>query len=179
MRKARCRANGNRPKQIASSEDATCKPHSSNLLYLFKSIEAHGDSDECLEWPRGRFHDQYGAIKLAGKTCHVHRVAFSIYKGNPGNQKILHTCDNPPCYNLKHLFKGTPKKNSEDMVRKGRQSRGEKNNLSKLTEEQVREIRRLYKHGIWRSGAKAIARRFGVDRHTVTAIARGSTWSHL
>lgn len=53
---------------------------------------------------------------------------------------------------------------------------GERNAASKLTEEQVREIRRLYSE---RVGPKTIAERFNISRGTVYNIVDGKHWSHV
>jgi HNH endonuclease len=50
----------------------------------------------------------------------VHRVVWIALHGDPGKLKVLHTCDNPPCCNPRHLFLGTPKDNTDDMISKGR-----------------------------------------------------------
>ena len=46
---------------------------------------------------------------------------------------VLHRCDNPGCCNPNHLFVGTQRRNIEDRDSKGRQARGEKQHLAKLT----------------------------------------------
>ncbi|MCA1571986.1 MAG: HNH endonuclease [Chloroflexi bacterium] len=56
------------------------------------------------------------------------------------------------------------------------QRRGEANNVSRLTDENVREIRLLLAQG--QSQAR-VAKRFGVAQTTVGKIQRGVTWSHV
>ena len=55
---------------------------------------------------------------------------------------VRHKCDNPQCINVKHLELGTVKDNHRDMVERGRSTRGIKHPKNKLTEKEVREIRK-------------------------------------
>ncbi|WP_216638213.1 hypothetical protein, partial [Brevibacillus brevis] len=54
---------------------------------------------------------------------------------------------------------------------------GENNNQSVLTEEQVKEIRGLYKSKIYTQ--QALANRYGVARPTIADIIHYRTWTHL
>jgi len=51
----------------------------------------------------------------------THRFAWELANGPiPEGMFVCHKCDNPPCCNVDHLFLGTPKENTTDMVNKGR-----------------------------------------------------------
>jgi hypothetical protein len=111
----------------------------------------------------------------------THRAAWILNHGEIGSEsKVCHTCDNPPCVNLRHLFVGTDADNAADKVRKGRQWRGTgtKNGMAVLTEDQVREIRSIYqrKYGF---GCHVLARKYGVHNTTIKYIVNGKTWRHL
>jgi hypothetical protein len=89
---------------------------------------------------------------------------------------LRHTCDTPACVSLAHLIVGTKKENSEDMVRRGRSCKGAYRSSSKLTDDAVRDIRRLAEKGVRH---KAIAHIHGVNRATISMVVAGKTWKHV
>lgn len=65
--------------------------------------------------------DQYGYIRVQGKTKRVHRVVYEELNGAIRRKKIImHTCDNTLCVNPDHLVLGTQRDNMRDMIKKGR-----------------------------------------------------------
>ena len=77
----------------------------------------------CIEWTGARFTNGYGARKIKGKQYRVHRLEWERVHGPiPEGLCVLHRCDNPPCYNVDHLFLGTVLDNTRDMIAKGRQN---------------------------------------------------------
>lgn len=85
---------------------------------------------------------------------------------------VCHKCDTPLCINPDHLFLGTPKENTQDMIQKGRKvfPRGERHGCSKLTDLQVEEIKTLRASG---KHLSEIAERFNISFQHVSAICRG------
>lgn len=105
-----------------------------------------GKPDECWEW-QAHTARRYGGFRLNKKIEKAHRAAYFLSTGDdPKNMLVCHSCDNPICCNPKHLWKGTHDDNMRDMVKKGRsfQHRSIKNSNGKLTDEEVKEIRKLY-----------------------------------
>ena len=85
--------------------------------------------DGCKIWPFRKDKDGYAVacVKIDGVFVErVGRIVLSLKQGRLLPRELLacHTCDNPACVSEKHLWAGTPKQNSEDMVRKGRVCRG-------------------------------------------------------
>ncbi len=62
----------------------------------------------------------YGDLSYSGKHMQAHRLAWTLTHGDPGELDVLHTCDNPPCCNPKHLYLGTDADNHRDMHARGR-----------------------------------------------------------
>jgi hypothetical protein len=122
------------------------------------------------------------------------------------NLVVSHLCNNRPCCNPTHLKAVTQAENMRYMYECGRAypggkhysklrpevlsrgdahysrrqperlARGERNGGAKLTEDKVREIRRLHAAGVSQS---EIERRLGVDQTNVSLIVRGKRWAHV
>ena len=127
----------------------------------------------------------YGAFTYAGKPMvAVHRFIYQQIHGPlPRTVYCLHKCDNPLCCNPDHIFLGDDAANHADMVRKGRNSKGEQSKSNKLTAAQVQEIRLAYRiHGRGnrrRSNSKELADKYGVGQGAITSIISGRYWKHL
>jgi hypothetical protein len=91
---------------------------------------------------------------------------------------VLHHCDVRACVNPAHLFLGTPKDNSQDAVKKGRNTKlyGEQNGKAKLTRAAVLAIRRMCRRGVYQ---KTVAKQFGVGEATVSYVVNGGRWGNL
>ena len=77
----------------------------------------------------------------------AHRASYEAFVGQiPKGMYVCHACDNVACVNPNHLFLGTQKQNLQDMKTKGRSTRGEKNAMSKLTENDVRTIKKFFRN---------------------------------
>jgi hypothetical protein len=144
-----------------------------------------GDPGDCWEWPGSRSPAGYGYVTIERKGHRAHRLAYRLAKGAiPAGLFVCHRCDNPPCCNPAHLFLGTHTDNVRDCRDKGRlkpppwknrkhTARGERQGSARLTEQAVRDIKRLLPH----EGDTAIARRYGVSRRSIRFIRTGETWA--
>lgn len=134
----------------------------------------------CLEWTLGRTVRGYGRIKYKGKDRRVHRIVWELENGEiPKGMFVCHTCDNPPCCNLDHLFLGTHSDNMKDMWRKGRNPKGlknikgEKHPRSILTETQVLEILNS------KDPVKKLSKAYRISDKTIYKIKAKNSWKHL
>lgn len=136
--------------------------------------------DGCWIWAAARTKTGYGTVGVGnGKTSQAHRVSWELCVGPiPDGMQVLHKCDNPPCVNPDHLFIGTNDDNMKDRKAKGRYDlRGEKNPLSVLTEDAVRDIRENYRPR--KTPLKYFAEKYGVRLSAVHMAFKRKTWAHL
>jgi 16S rRNA U516 pseudouridylate synthase RsuA-like enzyme len=94
------------------------------------------------------------------------------------DQVLRHLNDNPTDNRVENLAWGTYSDNLNDAIRNGRSHpKGESHCRAKLTEDNVREIRRLYATGEFT--LKELAMRFGVHFSGIAKIVTRSTWKHV
>ena len=132
------------------------------------------ESGPCWLWGGAKSHRGYGLFHKRGtanKNISAHKYAWEAENGPvPAGLHLMHTCDIRACVNPAHLCPGTPAQNSQDMVKKGRSTRGEKNPCARLTALQAAAIR-----NDGRTQA-TIAREYGLDPSTVSNIKSGKLW---
>lgn len=81
------------------------------------------DLGPCWPWTGAKTPKGYGLFHLQGSNASVysHRYVNQITHGPLAEgQQVLHHCDNPPCCNTAHHFRGVAKDNTKDMDMKGR-----------------------------------------------------------
>lgn len=119
----------------------------------------------------------YGTMKINGKMINTHRLSYELYNGPiPKGLYVLHKCDNKKCVNPEHLFLGNQDINMKDMAKKDRHLYGEKSPLSKLKEEEVKDIRSRKKY---RGLQTDLAKEFNIDQTTISLILNNKIWKHI
>ena len=113
------------------------------------------------------------------KTYKVSRLLLEAWVRPPRHgEQAAHLDGNPRNNNLSNLKWATPQENSDHQLKHGTRAFGQKSAHSKLTDDQVRAIRKFYKPAT-RSNALELAKKYGVTRDTIYRVAARSLWPHI
>lgn len=140
-------------------------------------IERRG-LDDCWPWT-GRCRPKgYGVFNVgSGSPFQATQIILRAFAGEPPfpNAFALHACDNPNCVNPAHLRWGDARANSDDREARGRsiKPRGERHGRAKLTEDNVRFIRKC---GL---SLREMQEIFGVSIRVLSLARAKKTWSHV
>ena len=139
-------------------------------------------SGRCWEWTGATNGVGYGRISIEGKSILTHRFSYSLVYGPvPDGMLVCHHCDNPGCVKPSHLFIGTQSDNLKDAFGKGRLTppciRGEAHVSSKLVENDVHEIRRLYATG--RVTQAVLGKMWRISEVMAGKIVNRRKWKHV
>lgn len=145
----------------------------------------------CIEYDGARHGNGYRNVGRNGKSWLAHRYAWTLRNGAvPDGLMVLHACDNRACVNVDHLFLGTAKDNTRDMMAKGRQKfvgymspnnalakrrsayRGDAHRQTKYDAETFKTVKFLY--GAERVRQCDIASFLGMSQAQVSRIVRGT-----
>jgi hypothetical protein len=142
---------------------------SQDSVSLFWDIVLPERSDKgCWLFPN-TYRGGYGGFSYYGEQERAHRFAYRSFKGDiPKEMRVLRKCDVRNCVNPDHLFLGDRNANNKDRATKGRSATGELSGRWKLTDAQVKKIRKNYKN--WKGFRQQKAKEFGVNRRTLYRI---------
>ena len=126
-------------------------------------------------------HLRFRLTDLWGEAHNIyaHRLVAFTYHGfpPPGKPYACHIDGNPANNCPANIYWGSPQDNANDMVRHGTSARGVRNGSNKLTQDEVREVRRIAA-STDRSQA-CIGRQFGVSHAAIGNILKGKNWGWL
>jgi hypothetical protein len=143
------------------------------VVEFWRRVDRRSDS-ECWPWTSALSKGGYGRFHYT--KGQAHRFSYELHHGQiAAGLLVCHHCDNRRCVNPAHLFLGTHKDNSQDMVSKGRhlhvpKPKGDAH-ARKLSSQQVAEIRAT--NGVTNI---SLAVMYGVNHRTISAIKRGKIW---
>lgn len=151
-------------------------PEGEALAYF----EAHinDETDECMIWPYGRTDFGHGRVYIDGRYTYASTLACERAHGprpSPQHLACHGACHNPACWNPRHVEWST--QNQLHRVRDGTDLRGEQIAQAKLTEADVRAIRRRRDAG---ESLVGLAKEYGIHPEHAGLIARRvRTWLHV
>ena len=136
-----------------------------------------GGPDVCWLWQGAKTTQGYGNLNINFMSKLAHRISWFLHTGDipPPEVSVCHHCDNPSCVNPRHLWLGTNADNVADRDKKGRgwDRSGSRNHNAKLTEDDVRAIRKDTRI------ARIIAPEYGVSARLVNDIKSRKGWPHV
>ena len=115
--------------------------------------------------------NDYGSQRfLVHRLVALHFIPNLYYK-----PFVLHKDGSRDNNNYKNLYWGTAKENTDDSIRQGTFACGIKRPEARLTEKQVKSIKRLRGHWL----QKTLAKKYGVTRKHISQIQLGKRWKHV
>jgi hypothetical protein len=176
-RSTMCYAHRYRKEKYGDPLAPTKKAPRGAIMKFIHEVVLPSATDECILWRFSKANYGYGELVIAGRKKLAHRVVCELAHGlaPQGKNDVAHSCNNRLCVNPAHLRWASRAENVADMVGHGTAQRGERSPLSKLTEDQVREIRQLE----GKMGRTEIGRKFGICHSTVYAIIERKSWFWL
>lgn len=145
-------------------------------------IRDHVDwgGDGCLIWPFSRNPNGYACqVSMDGRKVYAHDHMCRLAHGDKPSPKheVAHSCGHgrQGCVHPGHIRWATRKENMVDMMGHGRTTRGTRSCHQRLTEDEVRQIRRA----IGTKPQREIAEDFGVSQQEVSNIHTRKKWAWL
>jgi hypothetical protein len=172
-----CSAHYTRNRRHGSPEGGGTRK-GAHVEFIGHAITFNGDA--CLIWPYTRNKAGYATTAGSGHpTRLVHRVVCENVHGLPPSpdHQVAHSCGkgHEGCVNPRHLRWATRLENDADKIIHGTRASGERHGAAKISDADVRDIRRL----ALTIPQKVIAKRYGISRAGVCLIVARKTWAHV
>ena len=147
------------------------KYHDSLRTKFWERVDSRGGGDACWLYTGSKRSNGYGRLRVDWKHEAAHRMAVFYSTGvHPGDGFVMHSCDNPPCCNPRHLSIGTHSDNMRDRSAKGRSPL----HRAVLNQAQADDIRGRLERG---DMACKLAREYEVSETCISRIKLGKTWN--
>jgi hypothetical protein len=152
---------------------------------FWSKVDKSGGPEACWPWTRSKNAKGYGQCWTGERIVATNRFASMLCDRAPKRaERALHSCDNPPCCNPKHLRWGTSKQNTADCFERNAnwrahlQTQGRKIGLSRrrLSATQVRAIRGKLATG---TSQAECGREYGLTRMAISDIANRKSYRDL
>jgi len=132
--------------------------------------------------PKTGYHQYPIYINKKEKKPLIHRLVYQLFLGDiPNNLTVDHRVEDKSLNhysNLQLLPRGENARKSHLGVKNPKKGcKGSKNNMAKLNEDQVREIKRLLNET--NLSQREIGEKFGVGQMIISNIKTGKYWSHI
>lgn len=138
------------------------------IAQFWSRVSVHSQ-DRCWIWNGATPKGEHGYGRFNGE--YAHRIAYRMSNGEiPEGMIVRHQCDNRRCVNPAHLLVGTAADNTGDAIQRNRLASGSRHGRTRLTDEQVAEIRSSSEKG------RELAQRMGVSESTISYIRSGRSW---
>lgn len=146
------------PRYRRHKESKILKPSCDSMGYLKIGLNKDGDS----------------------RKFAIHRLVAQAFIPNPNNLPEVNHKDGHPlnCY-VENLEWATKSENMQHAIKMGLLKTGTNNVRAKLTAEQVRYIRKMYRPFDRKFGARALARKFNVSLAIVKDVIHGKTYKNV
>lgn len=123
---------------------------------------------------KDRYYNNYSSIQLSRKSYKVHRLVAECFIKNPFNKPHVNHIDNNPRNNkVDNLEWVTRSENIQHAVKQNRMTNGENIWQSKLTENDIKKIRKS------KLPIKELVKIYNVNRRQIYRIKSKIQWKHV
>lgn len=114
------------------------------------------------------------------RRFYIHRLVIeSFNKCQEEKMQVNHIDGDKTNNRLSNLEFVTDKENKKHAIKNDLNAKGEQIHTAVFTQEQIEWIRKHYKPGHSKYGARAMARTFGTSHSTIGKVVRNETWKHV
>ena len=117
----------------------------------------------------------YLSVKMAGKLESIHRLVGELFIPNPHNKKEINHIDGDKTNNkVENLEWNNPSENIQHKIHQlGKDHRGSKNGMAKLTLEDTEKIKLLYQAGY---SQNKLGEMFGISQGKISNVVNGKSY---